>query len=478
MKKYNLLKAILIVFAVFMILSWIIPSGSFVNGIYINEGINPVGLFDIVLAPLQLFNSDISSTVMYTDASYGFVSYSSIIVSLIMIGALYGVLNKTIGYQSLISKLQNSFKGHSVRFLIISVLVNSIISSLTGLNILLFVLIPFFMTVILKLGYSKLVALISTVGAMLIGSIAPIYASNVNGIARILFSIDINDGIISRIILFILLVGALILFLINSNKTKEEIEIPLYVETKKKSDYKPIIIISSVFFFTLMFLMFNWYYTFNYSGITEAYKTLMDTNIFNYPILKNVFGIMEPFGYFTGFTMSGILFIMILVIKFIYSISLDDIIDGVKKGIKDIIVPVFYVILSMSLMVLVCKSGSTFITSIINFILEKFGDNVFVSVSLSTITSSAFMHDFFAVITQSYDVLKDTFTTNIYSTIILIMESIHGIICLVSPTSIFLVLGLSYLKVPYTDWLKYIWKLLVIIILITLIVVFITIEYA
>ena len=56
-----------------------------------------------------------------------------------------------------------------------------------------------------------------------------------------------------------------------------------------------------------------------------------------------------------------------------------------------------------------------------------------------------------------------------------IEEGIYGIMALVGPTSLFLILGLSYLDIPYTTWLKYIWRfvlgLVILLALVTLLVV-------
>ena len=53
-------------------------------------------------------------------------------------------------------------------------------------------------------------------------------------------------------------------------------------------------------------------------------------------------------------------------------------------------------------------------------------------------------------------------------------QSLYGLVQLVGPTSILLLIGLSYLEVPYKSWLKYIWRFIVallIVILLTLIIV-------
>ena len=58
----------------------------------------------------------------------------------------------------------------------------------------------------------------------------------------------------------------------------------------------------------------------------------------------------------------------------------------------------------------------------------------------------------FAPITKS---LTDTANLSVYA---MMFQSIYGLIQLVGPTSILLIIGITYLDVPYKTWLKYIWR--------------------
>ena len=52
MKKHDLLKAIGIVFLVYVVLSWIIPGGTFSSGAFTKGTTTPLGLGDIFLYPI------------------------------------------------------------------------------------------------------------------------------------------------------------------------------------------------------------------------------------------------------------------------------------------------------------------------------------------------------------------------------------------------------------------------------------------
>ena len=52
----------------------------------------------------------------------------------------------------------------------------------------------------------------------------------------------------------------------------------------------------------------------------------------------------------------------------------------------------------------------------------------------------------------------------------LVIQSVYGVAMMIFPTSIVLISGLSLFDVSYKDWIKYIWKFALIILLIVLVV--------
>ena len=63
----------------------------------------------------------------------------------------------------------------------------------------------------------------------------------------------------------------------------------------------------------------------------------------------------------------------------------------------------------------------------------------------------------------------------VYSSVAILFQGIYGIFSIVGPTSMVLIFALSYLNVPYTTWLKYIWRfilsLIILLALVTLLVI-------
>ena len=52
----------------------------------------------------------------------------------------------------------------------------------------------------------------------------------------------------------------------------------------------------------------------------------------------------------------------------------------------------------------------------------------------------------------------------------MMIQVLHGIVMMIIPTSILLVAGLSYMKISYKEWFKYIWKYLLEVLVIGIII--------
>ena len=110
MENKKTLKVLLISLCIYILLSWIIVSGSYVTGSFSSDGHNPIGLLDIILAPIMLFNQFATTIVPKADNTYMYFGYGNIILAFITIGMLYGVLNKTGAYHRLVDNMSKKMK--------------------------------------------------------------------------------------------------------------------------------------------------------------------------------------------------------------------------------------------------------------------------------------------------------------------------------------------------------------------------------
>lgn len=481
MKNKNLFKSIMISIIIYMIFSWIIVAGNFSQGEYTSTGFNQIGIFDLFVAPLQLFNYFVVSVTKNVNGYVNQVGYGNIIIALISIAIFYGVLNEVPAYSNLVDTLSKKMNKKKQLSLIITASIFYVISALTGLNLILFLLFPFVAALLSKLNYRKVVVFFSTIGALLLGQISSLYNPNINGVNRILLQIGLNDNILVRIILFLIIWIILVatLCLTKNKMVKKENEVLLLNYEKKSNkmvkgkNYLPIVIVSILTIVILFVCMYNWYYMFNSTVITESYQKLLSYNIKNYNFMQNIFGISEQFGYWTGFTMSALLIIDSLIISFMYKIKFNDMFKGAKKAIYQMLPTIFCSVMSLTIIILSLYNTNSFMYSIINNILNGLKNNQILGIFSTSLLHNFFVNDYFALLSSLSNQFISLYGTDGISLTVLVTQLAHGIISLITPLNVYLVAGLAFLGISYKAWMKYIWKLLLILIVISLLVPFI-----
>lgn len=484
MKNKKTFKILLIGIALYMLLSWIIVAGNFSDGNYASVGFNQFGIFDFLLAPLNLFNYFVVTVTKNINGYVNQIGYGNVIIAFISIAIFYGILNKTGAYTNLINNIKNKVKKKNDIFMLSVAFIYCLFSSLTGLNLVLFMYFPAISAIMGKLKYNKFTIFLSTIGAMMIGQLGSLFNPNINGLNRVLFQSSLTENLVSKIILFLMLTIVLIGTLyLNNDKTvkKEEVALLFDDETKllkeKKKNYYPIIIIVCFITIIMSICMYNWYYMFNNTAVTKAYDNITSYGIHGYNFMKNIFGISEPFGYWSGFTMSALLILASLVLSFIYKLNLEKIFEGARKGIIDIIPTIFYSIISLTIIILSLYNSDSFIYSIINNIFNTMGSSQIVSILLSSMLHNFFINDYFALLSSLSSPLTSIFGYEKISLTLMTTQVAHGLVSLITPFNVYLIAGLTYLNISYIEWIKNIWKFLVIITILSVIVLFITASF-
>lgn len=457
MKKNSILKALGIIFLLYVALSWIIPAGYYNSGEYVASTTAPVGIFDIILYPFMALTS---SVFILTALDF------------LLIGAFYGILNKTKAYPKMVADLAKKFKDHKTVVLVVTTILFALLSSLTGLTLALFVFVPMCATVIMLMGYNKLTAMLSTVGAILVGNMASTYGFNVAGYIKYLTE-NINNSIVIRVALLVISVLVLVCFTIKASNEKEKNnEIKLYEKTTKKVSKTPVIVTMIVVFVILMVGMFSWSNVLGVELFNDIYNKIVGIKIGKYPIFANILGTLPAFGSWTNYELGLVLIIAGIVVGLIYKLSLDEIIEGAISGIKEMLPVALITILASTIFLLMNTNtnGYTFYATIINKLL---GENIgIIPFGFITMIGSVFYNDFPYLLSNLYGAIVSF--ENQYVLIGMIAQTIHGLMQLILPTSVILVAGLTYFEIPYTKWLKDMWKFflsLLIVIIILLILV-------
>lgn len=460
MKGKSILKAITIMFLAYVLLTWFIPTGYFSSGEYVKDAIVPIGLFDLIRYPLITMTSSV------------FILMGSIVI---LVGILYNVLNKTGAYQVIIDKLVKKYKGKEIIFLIITACIFFVLSSVTGLNFVLFVMVPFFATVILLLGLNKFSAMMSTIGAILLGNVASTYGFNVAGYVSYITN-DINDSIYFKVGLCALSLGILLFTLIKTAKigkvNKEEIMLYEKAETKSKKSPKHIIITMSIILLITFIGMVNWKEVFNISLFNDAFNNLKNIKIGNYQLFSNLIGSMYEFGSWTNYELCMMLVIAILLISLIYRVKFKDLLESIKKGTKQMLPLVFYLLVANTIFLAMnaVSNGYNIFPTLANALFNmtsKF--NVF-TFGLISLIGSVLYNDLPYLLGSLYEPISTVYSSDV-SLIAMISQGIHGLVQIIAPTSIMLVLGLAYFDIDYTEWVHKIFKFVLMIFLALIVVV-------
>ena len=441
MKKYDLLKILGITFAIVVLLSWIIPAGTFLGGGYIPAGSTfPIGLFDLVQIPAITLAR--------------FIEYGLLMLA---IGGLYGVLNKTGVYSNLVGNIAKKCKGKEKCCLIWTIIILALFASLTGLMSLLFVLVPFVVAVLMLLGYNKITAFAATVGALLVGQIGAIYGWSTNGFLNFFFDLGIHQNIVAKIILFVVITSLLVIIVVKKavlSKPKKE-EIPLYEENNKKKSVVPLVVISIFTFVLLILGLYNWFHMFNIEIFTTLHTNVTEFMIGSYPIFGNILGNFTELGWFNTYDLITVLVLASILIGWIYSVKVEEMIDGFISGLKTMIPVAFYAMMaSVIFYVLIGTQNPHFVNNIMGTILGT--EFNFPAVIVGSGIASFFFNDFGSLLGTYSSVFS--FGGESVTITALIVQSMNGLVMLIAPVSIFLLAGLRYMEIPFKEWIKYIWK--------------------
>lgn len=466
MKKHNALKVVIITLLLFALLTWILPCATYQTE-YTEVGRYQVGLFDIL---------------SYQSTVFGYFGYIALFV--LVVGGFYGVLYKTGAYRRMLDSLVKKFKGKEVICLVIVMALFALLTSFAGLQLALLMLFPFVISLVLMMGYNKLAATAVTAGSVAVGLMGTTFSYNTTQVLQQYLSVELTDLIWAKVVLLVLGVAILSLFVFKFGKkagTKKVEDkndfIPEEVKTTKAKDKDkkhkvkvwPLVLILDLILIVAILGFIPWNNSFSITLFEEVTTAITEFELFGFPIFGKILGGVSPFGYWNLVELITLMLLAIIILKFVYKIKWDDVFDGFGKGVRRALVPALIVILIYTCLVLTTYDPYQLV--IYKFILGLTkGFNIFTTglvVLISSIFNGDPLHAFYSVLPYFVSVVTDT---DNYQLIAVIFQAIYGIVTLVAPTSIPLMLTLAYTNTSYKDWFKYIWKLLVALLVLAFIV--------
>lgn len=520
MKKHNLLKVLGITFLVVLVLTWIIPSGYYYNGEFVEVGTSPQGFFDLARTPLVAVANLIQYGILFA-----------------LIGGFYGVLEKTGAYLPMVDKVVKKWKGKESKLLALLTVVFTIISAVTGLDLFLLVLTPFIASIVIGLGCDKISAMLVTIGSIIIGKIGSVYSTSVSFYSNQYFGLENNADIWVKVVICFVVTALYTLFVVNRNKksltkTKEEkaketvvketvkkekvvkktapkkVDNEVKSEVKKESTKKtsakttktsttkksttakknsskkttkacaktadtivvknsksalPLIIALVLVSIIIVLAMYNWETAFNITFFTDLYTNIMSLEVKSYPLVANIIGSVTSFGSWGIYDLIIFLSLVTPIIGWIYGVKLDDMIDGFIDGVKKALPAACLAVLANVIYAAMysTSTGANIMFTIANWLIGLTKDfSVFTTALLAGI-GSLFFNDYQTLIGSLSNALTVSITdSSVYSFISIIFQSIYGIVMMIAPTSVLLIGGLGLFDISFKDWFKNIWKFL------------------
>lgn len=243
--------------------------------------------------------------------------------------------------------------------------------------------------------------------------------------------------------------------------------------TKEKGERTAIPALVIIGIVMLVFLVgtTSWEAIFGSNLLANAHEAWTGFKIGGFEILNKLFGGVEAMGTWNTparFEIYSMLLILAMVaIAIVYRTKADKCFEGFVDGIKSFVVPAILTILACSVFVFVYYNPV--LNTVSGLLLAK-DFNVALS-GIYTIINSVFYVDYYYLaysvlygITQTY---SDTAVLSILS---VMFTNLYSLVMLIAPTSVLLLISLSISEVKYTEWIKFIWKLALTLLIVSFIV--------
>lgn len=463
-EKHDLFKIVGIVALVAILLTWLIPASSFSGSEMVVSEITRIGLNDL-----------------FTDVLLSAYYFAIIITFLLILGGLYQVLSKTSGYQTIVERIAKFLKGKELWFVLIVSFLFAVLTSISNEIYQLLIFVPFIITIILKLKMSKITALSTTFGSMLIGVIGATFSPMILEYLNSYLTLTYTSELVTKIMLFVVTYVSFNFFnymhikktLKNKvDETKDDkFELP---EKTEKGKIWPLVVVLSFLAFFIIVGYISWEASFGVTIFNSFHTWLIGLSILEVPVISYVLGTSSAFGLWDLYTIQMIMLIATVVIAGIYKIKFDELLrsfgEGAKKMLKPILIALMiYVVCIFTVMFPVVPTIVSWMMGAVKDV-ATFGGVLLTS--LSAIIASVFNVELRYAVSSLIPYYASVFGSETANPVIsIIFQSFYGFVQFFAPTSLMLMLGLSYLEIPYKEWFKYIWKFVVGLFVIILIIV-------
>lgn len=456
-----------------VVLTWLVPAGQYnlneakqlISGTYHHVTQNEQGFWDILKAPvIGMLGDDKTSAAM------------PVSLFILVIGGFLGVVNATGALDAGISSIVKKYHGKEKRLIIVLMILFSLGGTTFGMSEETLAFYPLLLPVMYSIGLDSLVA----VGIILIGTTVGVLASTVNpfatGVASQAAGISPGQGIIWRLVLWVILTTIAIIYVYRYAQKIEKEPTKSLVYKQREADLtyfqlqtidtmnqkQKHVIVAFILTFIVMILGLIPWQTINQNF--TFFANLRDS-VIKIPILGKMIGSDFPaFGdwYFTEIT---ILFMfMAIVIGYLDNMKESTIVQHFITGAKDMIQVALIVAVARGIQVVmndgmitatILHFGETTLSSLPPVLFTILTYIFYIPMSFLIYSTSGLASATMGIMSNLADfvhVPKDL--------IITAFQAGSGTMNLVSPASAIMLGVLGIAHIEYATWLKFTAKLL------------------
>lgn len=462
--SHFLFKALAISIFVAIVLTWIIPSGTFSGANLTTSDPARTGINEMFLS-------------MFYASNYYLLQFIFVLV----VGLFYGVISKTNGYKKLVNNAVSFWQSRKKWFALVHTVIIALFVSMSSQSFPILLFIPLVISIASRLGFGKLKSVMMTFGAMIVGLVGQTTATLGLSYLESTMNVKITTNLAARYGILVIALLVLNMVLIKTKNKNKDIEaesvdlVPLTGDEKKGKAWPYLVAFIVLFVFCILGYM-PWNSAFGI-GVFDTFHTWLTTKVTvtiggnSHAIFGYILGKISAFGSWDIYTICYIAMIILIFVKLFSKVKIDEMLDGAVEGMKKTLKPALFVVLAYTMFVICYWSGFT------NTIVDKIVGTTFNPISATVANALAtFFHVDFGFSGFTLGAVYAARFADYTGTMLVIMTSINGLVSLVAPTSVLLATGLSMYDVSYKEWLKNIWKI-AIILLVLLLILFAVMAY-
>ncbi len=400
---------------------------------------------------------------LFLSVYYGINYYLIQIVFLAVLGAFYGVVAKTNGYKAMVKKLASLFKDKETIFTLVASLLVAVLTSILTQPFAVLVFVPLIISVAKELKISKVNTMLMTFGALAIGLMGSTIGTYGSYYASTNLEVELVSGLVYRIVVLIVgYLGLNIFMLLNSKKeTSLEPVNEVFEESTddKKAKAWPFFVMFGLLLVITILGYIGWSTVLNIDVFDNFHEWLTTKVVVgeDVPVIGDILGKVTALGTWDSFVICYIMVIILVVVKFANHIKFDELLDNAMAGLQKVAKPIILIILAYSVFVLCYWSGIT--NTIVNAFNGSANFNPYLTALGNTIAD--FLHVDVEYTGFTFGAFYIAKYANYAEQLLVIFTMTSGLFALIAPTSIFMLIGLSFTELTYKDYFKAIWKFLI-----------------